>query len=144
MWFLAATIVLFAPAVSTAEIMSTRLNDCPASPNCVSSDATDSSHQIAPFVLKQPGTDAWKIITEVVQTMSRTNITVNTGTYLHVECRSAIFRFVDDLQLEWRADQGIVAVRSASRIGYTDFGVNRRRVERLRSVLETRGVIQKP
>ena len=55
--------------------------------------------------------------------------------YLHVECRSKIFGFVDDLEFQLQAAQGLIAVRSASRTGYYDFGVNRRRVEALRAAL---------
>ena len=62
--------------------------------------------------------------------------------YLHAECASAIFGFVDDLELHLRADEGVVAVRSASRIGYSDMGVNRRRVEGLRRDLKERGVLR--
>lgn len=73
--------------------------------------------------------------------MPRTRIAHADGTNLHVECRSRLFRFVDDFELELRPGEGIVAVRSASRLGYTDLGVNRRRVEALRAELTKRGVV---
>jgi uncharacterized protein (DUF1499 family) len=60
--------------------------------------------------------------------------------YLHAECRSAVFGFVDDLELHLRRQSNSIAVRSASRLGYRDFGVNRKRVERLRAVLAAQGV----
>jgi uncharacterized protein (DUF1499 family) len=82
------------------------------------------------------------MVREVVNDIPRTTITEVSDNYLHAECRSAVFRFVDDLELELRPAEGIIAVRSASRIGYSDFGVNRSRVERLRSALQSRGLVK--
>ena len=65
-----------------------------------------------------------------------------TDDYLHAECRSALFGFVDDLELHLRASDGIIAVRSASRLGYGDLGVNRRRVESLRSALARQDMVR--
>jgi uncharacterized protein (DUF1499 family) len=77
-----------------------------------------------------------------VKEIPRTEIASQTDTYLHAECRSLVFRFVDDLELELRPGDGIIAVRSASRKGHSDFGVNRRRVEDLRERLRSRGVVK--
>lgn len=82
------------------------------------------------------------MVRETVEAMPRTKITEATEDILRAECRSLVFRFVDDLELELRVDEGIIAVRSASRTGRSDFGVNRRRVERLRSALQSRGAIK--
>ena len=57
----------------------------------------------------------------------------DTGAYLHVEFTSAIFRFVDDVEFLFDAGSGTIHMRSASRAGYSDFGVNRRRMEAIRS-----------
>ena len=122
--------------------MPPRLASCPDSPNCVSSDATDPSHHVPPFAIILPAGEAWRLVREAVKDIARTEITSFTDDYLHAECRSAIFRFVDDLELELRPGEGIIAVPSASRTGYSDFGVNRRRVENLRSVLQSRRVIK--
>jgi uncharacterized protein (DUF1499 family) len=62
--------------------------------------------------------------------------------YLHAQCASALFGFVDDLELHLRASANLIAVRSASRVGHSDMGVNRRRVERLRAALRARGVVR--
>jgi uncharacterized protein (DUF1499 family) len=77
-----------------------------------------------------------------VSELSRTRIVTETADYLHAECRSALLGFVDDLELHLRPDEGIIAVRSASRLGYSDLGVNRRRVEGLRTSLIERGVLR--
>ena len=74
--------------------------------------------------------------------LPRTRIVTETDDYLHAECRSAFFGFVDDLELHLRPTQGIIAVRSAARLGHSDFGVNRKRVENLRALLHRQGVIR--
>ena len=125
-----------------SEPMTKRLAPCPDSPNCVSSDATDPAHYTAPFALIIPARQAWPLVREAMKEIPRTEITNDTDFYLRAECRSAVFRFVDDLELELRAGDGIIAVRSASRTGYSDFGVNRRRVEGLRERLRSRGVVK--
>lgn len=119
-----------------------RLAPCPATPNCVSSDADDSSHAIRPFELAVPPAEAWRVVLSLVSDLPRTQIVTATSDYIHTECASAVFGFVDDLELHLRPSQNIIAVRSASRLGYGDFGVNRRRVENLRSLLVKRGVLK--
>jgi len=123
-------------------VTESRLAPCPSSPNCVSSDASDTAHSIAPFALAAPATQAWEAARAAAANLPRTRIVTETDSYLHAECRSALLGFVDDLELHLRADQGTVAVRSASRLGYSDMGVNRRRVETLRSELVRQGVVR--
>jgi uncharacterized protein (DUF1499 family) len=73
--------------------------------------------------------------------MPRTRIVQREPGYLRAECRSALMGFVDDLELELRASEQLIAVRSASRLGWSDMGVNRRRVEELRRRLEVDGFL---
>ncbi|MDQ3415019.1 MAG: DUF1499 domain-containing protein [Verrucomicrobiota bacterium] len=115
---------------------------CPASPNCVSNDAQDSRHRIAPFVLMSSHNNIWPEIRAAVLTLPRTRVIVDEENYLHAECRSAVLGFADDLEIQFRPKEGLIAVRSASRKGYYDFGVNRRRAETLRGLLQNRGLIQ--
>ena len=115
---------------------------CPARPNCVSSDASDDTHHVAPLSLSVAPGQAWSTVRRAVAELPRTNIVADTATYLHAECRSAFFGFVDDLELHLRPDAGQVAVRSGARLGYSDFGVNRGRVETLRRTLATAGVVK--
>jgi uncharacterized protein (DUF1499 family) len=119
-----------------------RLAPCPASPNCVSSDAGDERHAVADLELAAPAPEAWRAAREAVAALPRTRTVAESEGYLHAECRSALFRFVDDLELHLRADAGRIAVRSASRVGRSDLGVNRRRVEDLRAALRARGVVR--
>ena len=123
-------------------VVAGRLADCPDSPNCVCTDAEDPAHRVAELPLAMAPGEAWIAIRTVVQALPRTRIVKRTSDYLHAECRSKWFGFVDDLELHLRNAHGpVLAVRSASRIGYSDFGVNRARVEQLRSDLVQRGVI---
>lgn len=117
------------------------LAPCPKSPNCVSSDARDSVHAIAPFRIRVPQADGWRAAREAVLKLPRTRIVSETPTTLHAESRSAVFGFVDDVELELRPESGLIAVRSASRVGYGDMGVNRRRVEEIRSTLQSENVV---
>jgi len=119
-----------------------RLASCPSSPNCVSSDAPDSAHSIAPFQLSVPAGDAWRVLRTTLENAPRTKIVTASEDYLHAECSSAVFGFVDDLELHLRPPQNIIAVRSASRLGYGDFGVNRKRVEALRQQLQKKGAVR--
>lgn len=115
---------------------------CPAPPNCVSSDSKDQRHGIAPLLLPAPNENTWPRIRATVLSLPQTKLLSEGANNLHVECRSALLGFVDDLQLQWRPGEGVLAVRSASRTGYYDFGVNRRRVEKLRRLLQDRGLLR--
>lgn len=118
-----------------------RLRECPPSPNCVCSDASDRAHRIEPFALAGDPSEAWGRIVEAVAALPRTTVVARTDDYLHAECRSWLLGFVDDLELHLRRGERRVAVRSASRLGYSDLGVNRRRVEDLRESLRRAGVV---
>lgn len=123
-------------------VKDSRLASCPSTPNCVSSDAHDPSHVVAAFQLAVPSTDGWRTARATVAGLPRTKIITETDDYLHAESSSAFFGFVDDLELHLRSAQGVIAVRSAARLGHSDLGVNRKRVEKLRSLLAQQGVIR--
>jgi uncharacterized protein (DUF1499 family) len=108
------------------------LAPCPEKPNCVSSLATDTRHFIEPLQFTGEPVDAWARLKAILQRQTRTRIVAEQDGYLHAEFRSAVFRFVDDVEFAMQEELMVIHVRSASRTGYSDFGVNRRRVERLR------------
>ena len=118
-----------------------KLAPCPASPNCISSDDADADHWASPLVFDGDPATAWSAARDAVLSLPRTKIVSEIDGYLHAECRSAVFGFVDDLELHLRPEDGIIAVRSASRLGYSDWGVNRQRVEELRGALLHQQVI---
>jgi uncharacterized protein (DUF1499 family) len=115
---------------------------CPNSPNCVSSQEKDADHYIAPFKIIGNVNEAWSALKNALLSQSRTVITSDTGDTLHAQATSLVFRFVDDIDVMLDADARLINIRSASRIGYGDFGVNRKRVEMLRSQLQQAHVIE--
>jgi uncharacterized protein (DUF1499 family) len=115
------------------------LGACPPSPNCVSSDSNEREHAIPAFYLAGDTAEGWRAARDAVAALPRTVIVKETADYLHAECSSRLFGFVDDLELHVRGEPGVIAVRSASRLGYSDMGVNRQRVESLRRILERAG-----
>jgi uncharacterized protein (DUF1499 family) len=112
-----------------------RLADCPDSPNCVSTFATDDSHHIEPLHFDGPPEAAFAHLQQVVAGMPRARIVTATDRYMHVEFTSTLFRFVDDVEFLLDPDQKLIHFRSASRVGRSDLGVNRKRMEGIRKQL---------
>jgi uncharacterized protein (DUF1499 family) len=120
-----------------------RLVPCKPTPNCVSSrsDPTaDPGHFIAPIAIRGEPEKAWAAVVEAVRSAERARIVVERPGYLHAEFASRILGFVDDVELQLDAAAKLVYVRSASRLGRSDFGVNRARVEALRARFAASGV----
>ena len=142
---LAVVIVLIVGALAMMSIFSRkptnlgvtdgRLAVCPASPNCVSTQADDAEHRMQPVSFAGSADEAMQRIKAVVATMPRTKIVTAGDNYLHVEFRSALFRFVDDVEFLIDPDEQLVHFRSASRVGYSDIGANRRRMEQIRKAV---------
>jgi uncharacterized protein (DUF1499 family) len=118
------------------------LPPCAEWPNCVSSDATDPVHAIAPLRLAIPPELAWPALRTAILDLPDTRIAVDTGSYLRAETRGRFPGVIDDLELLLRPGRDVVAVRSASRVGLNDLGANGRRVEALRDALLRGGVIR--
>ncbi len=116
--------------------------DCPDTPNCVSSLAKNPKHRVEPFKLNKDPKTSWSIVEKTVELLLRTKVVSADSSNIHAECKSMIFQFVDDLTLHLTPSKGIIHIRSASRIGYSDFGVNRRRVENIRKNLRQKNIIE--
>jgi len=110
-----------------------KLAPCPSTPNCVSSQRTDREHAVEP--LSFPGTvaEAHAGIKKIILSMKRSRIITETDSYIHAEFTSAVFRFVDDVEFQFDESTKVIHVRSASRLGSSDLGVNRKRVEDIRA-----------
>jgi uncharacterized protein (DUF1499 family) len=119
-----------APASSLDET-AVRLKPCPSSPNCVSSLAEDPGKRIDPFPLLGSPAETLTALARAVGAFPRTTLVFNGEGYLKAEFRTRL-GFVDDLEFLIDEGRGVVQVRSASRTGYWDLGVNRKRVEALR------------
>ncbi len=109
-----------------------RLRECPSSPNCVCSQTQSPSQAIEPLGFSGSADEAIKRLKAIVLNLPRTRLVGESQVYLHFECRSAVFRFVDDLEFLLDAERNVIHCRSASRVGYSDLGVNRKRVEQIR------------
>ena len=112
------------------------LPPCPASPNCVSSQAQDEAHGIAPFRYQKSLVDAKTTLKNMVLSFPRATLVKEEATYLHIEFTSLLLRFVDDVELLLEDETKTIHFRSASRTGYSDLGVNRRRMEKIRRIVE--------
>ncbi len=95
-------------------------------------------HRVAPFSVNEDPVAALRGLEKIVRSMPRTEIVVATDTRLYAVCRTRLMRFRDDLEFRYTPEDGVVHVRSASRVGIFDFGVNRRRVERVRKAFTQR------
>ena len=109
------------------------LRDCPGKPNCVSSQARDETYWLPVFRYQGEKEAAFKRLKEIVTSMAGMTLITENDAYLHIECRSALLGFVDDLEFYF-SKKSVIQVRSASRLGYSDFGVNRKRVEKVREL----------
>jgi uncharacterized protein (DUF1499 family) len=117
-----------------------KLASCRERLNCVSSqaDPADAQRYIAPIAFKGGALAAMAAARKAIESMERSTIIRHEGNYLYAEFRSKLLRFVDDLELTYDEKAGVLHVRSASRLGRRDFGVNRARVEALRVRIEGR------
>ncbi|MFE8069561.1 DUF1499 domain-containing protein [Marinobacteraceae bacterium S3BR75-40.1] len=111
---------------------------CPDSPNCVSSFAPkdDETHYIAPYEIRDGG---WQALKLLVSETPRVTVIQADDQYLYVEAKTRLLRFVDDVEFLYQPEQQLIQLRSASRIGYSDFGKNRSRLEEWRRQLEQQG-----
>ncbi len=109
-----------------------QLTPCPSTPNCVCTHSEDVRHQIEPLSSSGTAADAITAIRRLLEQMPRVRLVTQTDTYLHAEFATAVFRFIDDVEFYVDETAGVVHFRSASRVGYSDLGVNRRRMEGIR------------
>lgn len=112
-----------------------KLAACPGSPNCVSSQAptSDAEHHITPLPFSGTPAEAIARLKSIITAMPRTKIITESDNYLYVEFSSALMGFVDDVEFFVDPAAGAVQVRSASRLGKSDLGVNRKRIEEIRA-----------
>ena len=116
-----------------------RLKPPPSSPNAVSSQATDADHRVEPLAYAGTRERALASLRAIVEHTPRTRIVEANPDYLYVEYTSALMGFVDDVEFYFPPNEKLVHVRSASRLGYRDFGVNRNRIEAIRLRLAAAG-----
>lgn len=113
----------------------TMLQDCPNKPNCVSSQAKDSKHYIEPISIDNKHQDIKKSLITVIHKFEG-KILENNENFLKVVFYSKFFGFEDIADFEIERDKKIINIRSAAETGWYDFGVNRKRMEKIREALK--------
>ncbi len=113
-----------------------RLAACPDSPNCVSTQSEHREHWIEPLTVSSDAHNAIDALETIVLQLPRTQIIEKTPNYLRAEFKSALFRFADDVEFYLEQEPGRIHFRSASRVGRSDLGANRARMELIRSLFQ--------
>ena len=113
------------------------IRPCEKKPNCVSSKDQRKDFFIEPIDIIGSEEEAKKRLKSIVKGLPRTNIVEESESYIHSEFTSSLFRFVDDVEFLFDMEDQKIHVRSASRTGYGDWGVNRKRVEQIRSLFSS-------
>jgi uncharacterized protein (DUF1499 family) len=108
---------------------------CPNTPNCVNSQSLDAEHGIAPLAFNSSPEDAFKALKTVVKSFKQSKVEQETDNYLYAEFTIPVVGFVDDVEFLLDKDAKVIHVRSASRLGESDLGVNRKRIETIRAKL---------
>lgn len=126
-------------AEETKGLVDGLLSKCPNKPNCICSEhKDDADHYIAPIPVPQNrGLDIISILKSTIHDMGG-NIRVEGDHYLAATFTSNIFKFVDDLEIRVDQNQKLIHIRSASRVGYSDMGVNRKRVESFKTIFDNK------
>lgn len=136
---LSTSLIFAASAFAAIGIENNHLAPCPSSPNCVVSQDGDEEHSIEPIAYRGDRTTAKETLLKVLSVVPRTEVIEDTGNYIHTESTSRIFKFVDDVEFYFPEGENTIQVRSASRVGESDLGVNRRRIEQIRLAMEDLG-----
>ena len=136
---LSSSLVFSHPALAAIGLNNGQLSACPESPNCVVSQNGDEDHSVAAIPYTSDRATAKETLLKVLSVVPRTEVIEQTDDYIHAESTSRIFKFVDDAEFYFPEDEKVIQVRSASRVGESDLGVNRRRIEQIRLAMEDIG-----
>ena len=131
-----STSVFSAGRPSNLGLKNKLLLSCPNSPNCVLSQASDQKHQINPIYYTSSLEIAKERLNQVILSLENARIITQNVDYWHIEFTTRWLRFVDDVEFYFPKTEALIHLRSASRIGYWDLGVNRKRIEGIRSRFE--------
>ena len=126
---------LLSPLPGNLGVQDGHLSSCPQKPNCVSTQSLDEQHRIDPFRIQGTQEEIMARLKTAIATFPRLEIVAEDRAYLRLQATSWLFRFVDDVEFLIDDEAGLVQVRSASRVGYSDMGANRSRLESIREAL---------
>ena len=134
-----ATLAILARVVKRPANLGVRdgkLAPCPNSPNCVSTQSQDPRHQIDPIPFTASPAEAKDALVHIIRSMERSKIIVDDPAYVHAEFRSKRMRYVDDVEFCFDQEASVIHFRSSARLPYYDWGVNRERMEEIRTAFE--------
>jgi uncharacterized protein (DUF1499 family) len=116
-------------------VVAGRLGDCPESPNCVHSQsaASDAEHAVAPLAFEGDPEAAFERLLRLAIDADGAELVARDPGYAHLVYRTRLMRFADDVEFLLEREARVIHVRSASRVGWSDLGANRARVESLRA-----------
>ncbi len=117
-----------------------QLSPCPPSPNCWVSQGDDQAHAIEPIAYTRDRARARDLLLKVLKVVPRTDVVAETDDYIRAKSTSRLLGFVDDLEFYLPPDEHLIHLRSAARLGDSDLGVNRRRLEQIRLALSDLGI----
>lgn len=132
LYLLRVLINAMSPRPAILGVLDGQLVDCPNSPNCVSSQADDDRHKVNPILYTTSMVEAKGKLMGVLAAMPQTTVVVEQSDYVHAEFRTRLLHFIDDVEFYFDDEEKKIELRSASRMGYDDLGLNRRRVEEIR------------
>jgi len=113
-----------------------QLKPCPKSPNCVSTQTQQKSKKMDPIPFELDPKEVKKVIKSVVENLPNTHLENESINYLHYTFKSKMFRFTDDVEFLIDAEQKLIHFRSASRTGYSDMGVNKKRMTEIKKAIK--------
>ena len=116
----------------TVGLRDNSLQNCGSKPNCVCSLQNDSAHGIAPFQIRENVNSSMEKLSKIIRSMNGARIIFSREDYLYAEFKTSFFGFIDDVEFHVNKSANRIEVRSASRLGYSDLGLNRSRVESIR------------
>jgi uncharacterized protein (DUF1499 family) len=131
-------VVLISERPDTLGVEDGELAPCPSTLNCVSTQSDDAEHGMEPLTYNGSDADAHQRLLNIIEEMPRTRLIEVTPTYIYAEFRTPTFRFVDDVEFYISEASNVIHFRSASRLGESDLGLNRRRMEGISQAFATR------
>lgn len=122
---------IWGETVLSEETNAAKLKQCPSSPNCISTQSVDQAKRMTPLPYLESYDTSQQTLLSIIETMPRSKVVMVKEKYINAEFRSLIFRFVDDVEFLFDDEEKVIHFRSASRTGHSDFGVNRKRMQKI-------------
>ncbi len=110
-----------------------KLAPCPASPNCVSTQSEDERHRMEPIPYTTSTEEARRKIVQIIRSMERARVITEDDRYVYAEFQTAGLQYTDDVECYFDEDAHVIHFRSAARLPYWDWGVNRKRMQSIQS-----------